>query len=224
MAESEADNPVQDVVLYHEHHIENHGKVSQQQLRGIPSHRAPVVEPPSIKYQLKDAQEPPKEVEDNIMYAPTVRALALVIHPDLRQVFREGDRHLDVRHGQQVREPRRVPLRSRLDCRSKANAEDRKARDGGHYGIAQDPLSPRQRRMIVERPNLEQRDQGDQRGVTSEEHVVQPYRVLVAVVSVCVLLPHRSVPTQRGVECEVAREAQQVQQLVFNRQAHHASP
>jgi hypothetical protein len=87
---------VQDIVLDDEENVENHREQAQSKLCGVAKYGDPVVIIIRVNNHLKHTQCASCKVEENISDAPTDRALPLVVHVGLRDVFDESDRELDV--------------------------------------------------------------------------------------------------------------------------------
>ena len=83
-------------MLKHEKDVESDGKHSESEFGRIPEDVGPIIAVVSIHEHLSHAQNPAREIQQDIADTPTERAFTTIVEEGLRDVFDERDEDLDV--------------------------------------------------------------------------------------------------------------------------------
>eukprot|EP00824_Muranothrix_gubernata_P004699 TRINITY_DN1602_c0_g1_i3.p1 TRINITY_DN1602_c0_g1~~TRINITY_DN1602_c0_g1_i3.p1 ORF type:complete len:379 (-),score=51.44 TRINITY_DN1602_c0_g1_i3:364-1371(-) len=103
---------VEHVVLKDEQNIIGNGNETQAELDHIARNATPAVIMGCIHKFLKDRERTTRNIAKDVLNRPPHRALSPIIHPRLRRVLDEGDKHLD--EPQDVQEPQEIAVHERI--------------------------------------------------------------------------------------------------------------
>lgn len=77
---TEANIPVEHIVLQNEEHIEDETEGPEAELGEVPEERGPVVVVVRVEHHLQDGEETADEVQEDVSDRPAYGGFALVVH------------------------------------------------------------------------------------------------------------------------------------------------